>query len=231
MKLNIFFLFCIFYTPFLHAQKDGIGGYGELQYNILFSSKFPNNYLLGGGGVVINNNFIIGGYVGSMINMYTSKNALNPQDTNDISRHPYSVNTTASISDFGVNVGFNFNSQKDFQILFTLKTGVTILSIKDDVISSEYIAYLKDSTGKTPPTKKLFENNVYTVFGYNAMPQMAFQFYIGKSMKLFTNVGYRLVIIDKSFFNPITKSEEGLLLDRWMFNSPFLNFGVSFGSF
>lgn len=219
------------YAATVTAQKDGIGGYGELQYNFLFSKKFPNQYLLGGGGVVINNNLIIGGYVGSTINMYTSKNALNTKDTNDISRHPFSVNTTASMSDFGVNVGFNFNSQKDFQILFTLKTGISILSIKDDVISPAYIAYLRDSSGKTPPTNVFFENEVYTVFGYNAMPQVALQFYIGKSMKLFSNVGYRLVVIDKSYINPVTLKEEGLLVDRWMFNAPFLNFGVSFGSF
>lgn len=231
MKKGIFLLLSLMCLQNLMAQKDGIGGYGELQYNFLFNQKFSNQYILGGGGVVINNNFMIGGYVGSIINMYTSKNALNPGDSNDISRHPYSANTTASLSDFGVNVGFNFNSQKDFQVLFSLKTGVTIMNLKDDVASKEFISYLKDTTASIPPPGKLFDNNVYTVFGYNAMPQVALQFYIGKSMKLYTNVGYRLVVINKTFLNPETNKEEGLLLDRWMFNAPFLNFGVSFGSF
>lgn len=231
MKKGFFLLLSLMSLQQIIAQKDGIGGYGELQYNILFNQRFPNQYILGGGGVVINNNFMIGGYVGSNINIYTSKNALNPGDSNDISRHPYSSNTTATLSDFGVNVGFNFNSQKDFQVLFSLKTGVTIMNIKDYVASKEFINYLNDTTGRIPAPGKLFDNNVYTVFGYNAMPQVALQFYIGKSMKLYTNLGYRMVVINKTFVNPLTNKEEGLLQDRWMFNSPFLNFGVSFGSF
>ncbi|MBP7478254.1 MAG: hypothetical protein KA797_07010, partial [Chitinophagales bacterium] len=77
----------------------------------------------------------------------------------------------------------------------------------------------------------LLEVQNYNAIGFNAMPQIAIQFYVGKSMKLFSNFGYRLVIINNQYNNPLTKKQESVLVDRWMFNSMFINIGVSFGSF
>ncbi len=219
-------------TQTICAQKDGIGGYGELQYNFLLNNKYPNQYLLGGGGVVINNNIMFGGYVGTIINMYTSQNDF--PDTsikNNISHNPYSLSTQASISDFGVNIGFNVNSQKDFQLLLSLKTGLSILNLKDNTFSSDYIEYLQDTSSSLKVPSSLLEVQNYNAIGFNAMPQIAIQFYVGKSMKLFSNFGYRLVIINNQYNNPLTKKQESVLVDRWMFNSMFINIGVSFGSF
>jgi hypothetical protein len=233
MKLLIFALIilCIHITA--SAQKDGIGGYGELQYNLMLNKSYPNQYLLGGGGVVINNNINIGGYVGSTVNLYNSNiEAFDSTSSYKISNHPYSFTTSASIVDFGLNVGFNVNSQKDFQLLFSLKTGVSIVNIKDAVFSDEYIKVLNDTTSSVNfNVKNVLQTNTIYAYGWNAMPQMSAQFYIGKSMKIFAGLGYRLVVINKKFINPITRTSEDFLVDRWMFNSMFVNFGVSFGSF
>jgi hypothetical protein len=231
---NVLFSFCfVMISLSIFAQRDGIGGYGELQYNFMLNKSYPNQYLLGGGGVVINNNIIIGGYVGSTVNLYNSNTeALDSTSTYRISNHPYSFTTSASCVDFGLNLGFNVNSQKDFQLLFSIKTGVSIVNIKDAVFSDEYLRSLKDTLNPLNYNlKNVLQTNTTFAYGWNAMPQVSAQFYVGKSMKIFAGAGYRLVVINQKFLNPDTHLSENFLADRWMFNSMFVNFGVSFGSF
>jgi hypothetical protein len=215
-------LFLLFFTNHqVFGQKSGVSGYGTTEMIYVGSYLSGDIYLGAGGGIVVNDNFMFGVYLRALNKPYKYDFFEANQDTLfEIDDHPFSNNTSAISSiasniETGVKIGFNIMPDKPFQITFNGLLGFNAVSFSE-------ISALEDPTASLGV---VFEDDLYTMFGFNSSLEINLQFKIGGFLKMGATGGYHF-----AYINGETRNGD-LLKIPTMFSGPYIGASISFGSF
>jgi hypothetical protein len=221
---NLFLLFLLSLSgaSSILAQKNGVSGYGHTEILYVGSELSGDIYLGAGGGIVINDNFQFGVFLRALNKPYKYDFFEANPDSVDFGdpNHPFSLNefalsTTASNIETGINVGLNIMPDKPFQITFNGMLGINAVSFSEVTVKED----LNNVFGV------VFENELYTLFGFNSSLEINLQLKIGGFLKLGAKGGYHFAVI-----NGQTRNGD-LLRSPTMFSGPYIGASVVFGSF
>jgi hypothetical protein len=221
-NLFLLLLFSISSTSSILAQKNGVSGYGHTEIIYVGSELSGDIYLGAGGGIVINDNFQFGVYLRALNKPYkydffeANPDSVGFGDPN----HPFSLNdfafsSSASNIETGINIGLNIMPDKPFQITFNGMLGINAVSFSEITVI--------DAPNSTLGV--VFENDLYTLFGFNSSLEVNLQFKIGGFLKFGAKGGYHFAII-----NGQTRNGD-LLKSPTMFSGPYVGASIVFGSF
>lgn len=224
IALSNLLLLLFFYTlnlSFSLAQKNGVSGYGRTEIIYIGSELSGDIYLGAGGGIVVNDNFQFGVYLRALNKPYkydyfeSNPDSLFGEGKHPFSRNEFAISSSASNIETGMNIGFNIMPDKPFQITFNGMVGLNTVSFSE-------LTAIKDLNN---PSGVVFEDDLYTMFGFNSSFEINLQVKIGGFLKLGAKGGYHLALINGNTRNG------NLLKSPTMFSGPYIGASVVFGSF
>jgi hypothetical protein len=223
--LIILFIFGLWGS--LKAQnRNGITGYGGLEYFGTLS-KFSNDSYLGAkGGIIANDNLFFGTYVRALLNpyFYDAVPALtNPNPV--IAENPYSNNagaitTTINNVEIGLNAGLNIAPAKVVQGTFNFGLGYSFASMSDLVLVNDTMAPLG--------FQLIEESRRGSGFNLNVMANL--QFKVGSAVKIGLPIGYRFSYVSGRT-NPELTDKKNVFKHPTMFSGFTYGIELIFGSF
>lgn len=210
----------------IHAQNDGIRGYGNLEV-IELNTNGGKGYINGGGGLIINNNIIFGVYLSASStpfrwDFFTALN--NPQFAQaPLSVNEFATNTTITNVDYGANIGFNISPAKPFQMTLSAKFGYANINYIESYIDEN--VDLEDPNLETLPILSI--DLVHANFSLS--PQFEIQFRIGGAVKVSLLTGYKIQNT-KIRVPDVFPEIDNLLVDSNLFGGPYGGIGFTFGN-
>lgn len=222
MKIITIVFFCSFFiNSILHGQKNGVSGYGHTEILYVGSELSGDVYLGAGGGIVVNDNFQFGVYLRALNKPYkydffeANQDSLLGAIEHPFSLNPAAISSSASNIETGINMGFNIMPDKPFQITFNGMLGFNTISFSE-------VSAIEDPSVSTGLR---FEDDLYTMFGFNSSLEVNLQVKIGGFLKMGAKGGYHFAIING-------ETRNGYLLKKpTMFSGPYLGASIVFGSF
>lgn len=222
-KLLLILLSCMLYNTGF-AQKNGVTGYGKMETIYIGGELSGDLYIGAGGGVIVNDNLSFGVFLRALYKPYKYDYFEANQDSQDTFfvsfNHPFSTNMSALSSnanniESGISLGFNIMPDKPFQVTFNGMMGLSSVSFSEVTAVEDF----------NTPLGVTFQDDLYTLFGFNSSAEVNLQLKVGSFFKLGANFGYHFSIINGS-------SRDGELLKRpTMFSGPYLGVNIIFGSF
>lgn len=225
-KLTILLLIFGFGLTLSAQNKNGVTGYGGVEYLGTLAQFDNDSYLSAKGGIIANDNLFFGTYLRALLNPYffdavpalTNPNPVIAE--NPFSNNEGAITTTVNNVEIGLNAGLNIAPAKVVQGTFNFGLGYSFASMSDLVLVSDTMAPLGFNL--------IEESRRGSGFNMNFMANL--QFKVGSAVKIGLPIGYRFSYISGRT-NPDLTDKRNVFKEPTMFSGFTYGVELIFGSF